>query len=630
MKITDKIQRAYEDKRPFWSFEFFPPKTAQGVANLYDRLERMYSLGPEFIDVTWGAGGSNSDLVLEICGTAQGVYGLETCMHLTCTNMPREKIDQALREAKDAGIQNILALRGDPPRGQTTWTACDSGFAYAVDLVRYIREQYGDYFCVGVAGYPEGHTENPSKEEDLKHLKEKVDAGADYIVTQLFFDVDLFLEWGNKLREMGVKVPILPGLMPITTHAGFIRATTMCKTVVPQHVFDDLEPIKDDDQAVKDYGVKLIIDMVRRIHDSGLTKGVHFYTFNLETSTIRALEGLGYVPPVENVRPLPWNPSLSKKRAGENVRPIFWRNRLQSYIARTAEWDAYPNGRWGDSRSPAYGDLDIAHHGAIVSLKQPRDKAIRLWGKPVSSADIAATFAKYCRGQLSALPWSDTPLSTETNDLRTGLAALNEAGFLTINSQPPVNGAPSAHPVHGWGPKNGYVYQKSYVEFFVSPDQIDDLIARLDTNPDLTYYAVNKKGELRTNTRNDGPNAVTWGVFPGKEIIQPTIVEVVSFLAWKDEAFELWSAWARLFDEKPAEPAAPANGTANGHAAADDDKDSQTSNLLHSIADTWYLVNVVNNDFHQPAEALFAAVNPAQAPAEALFAAVNPAQAVAN
>lgn len=163
----------------------------------------MHALGPEFIDVTWNAGGTSSDTTLELCTTAQSVYGLETCMHLTCTNMPREKIDVALKAAKEGGIQNILALRGDPPRGQENWTSVDTGFSYASDLVRYIREQYGDYFCIGVAGYPEGHPDSKDKSVDLRYLKEKIDAGADYIVTQLFYDCDLYLDWVKSVREIG-------------------------------------------------------------------------------------------------------------------------------------------------------------------------------------------------------------------------------------------------------------------------------------------------------------------------------------------------------------------------------------------------------------------------------------------
>ncbi|KAG5457090.1 MAG: methylenetetrahydrofolate reductase, partial [Olpidium bornovanus] len=231
-----------------FSFAACPPTgfPNKGIINLYDRIERMYMLGPEFIDITWGAGGSTSQLTLEICATAQSVYGLETCMQylavancsLTCTNMHKDMIDRALKEAKDAGIQNILALRGDPPRGQESWTATEGGFSHAADLVRYIRNQYGDYFGIAV------HFENPDREDDLCRLKEKVDAGADYIVTQLFYDVDLFLKWVEDVRAIGI-------------YGSFHRAVTMSKTFVPKTIRDALEPIKDDDQAVKDYGIRL-------------------------------------------------------------------------------------------------------------------------------------------------------------------------------------------------------------------------------------------------------------------------------------------------------------------------------------------------------------------------------------
>jgi len=158
--------------------------------------------------------------------------------------MPREKIDVALSEAKNAGIQNILALRGDPPRGQENWTKCETGFSYAADLVSYIRKEYGDYFCIGVAGYPEGHIDNPDKEADLLNLKAKVDAGADYIITQLFYDVDLYLEWVKRARDVGITIPIIPGIMPIQSYGGFKRMTSLCKTFVPNWILEELEPIK--------------------------------------------------------------------------------------------------------------------------------------------------------------------------------------------------------------------------------------------------------------------------------------------------------------------------------------------------------------------------------------------------
>ncbi|KAJ1569752.1 hypothetical protein HK405_011221, partial [Cladochytrium tenue] len=536
--------------------------TEVGLFNLYDRMERMYTLGPEFVDVTWAAGGGSSELTLQICATAQAVYGLETCMHLTCTNMPREKIDIALREAKAAGIQNILALRGDPPRGQLNWTTIDTGFSNAIDLVKYIREQYGDYFCIGVAGYSEGHIENPDSKQDFDFFVEKAKL-ADFIVTNMFYDVDIYLSWVDKVRAAGITAPILPGIMPIQSYSGFIRMTTLSKTVVPKFILDELEPIKDDDKAVKAYGVALAVSMCNKIIAAG-GLGFHFYTLNLEKSIRLILEGLEFVAPIDVAKPLPWSPSLALKREKETVRPIFWKNRTRSYVLRTESWDDFPNGRWGDSRSPAYGDIDS--HG--VTFKYKKEKALSMWGHPTTVEDVCRTFAAFCKNELAALPWCDQPMTSESIIIGDQLASINRKGFLTINSQPAVDGAPSSDPVFGWGPRNGFVYQKAYLEFFVSPKALDSLIKKGASRASLTFHAVNKEGDLMTNSQSDGINAVTWGVFPGQEIIQPTVVDPVSFMAWKDEAFELWMKWASIYDE-----------------------DSTSYKLIKEISDTWFLVN---------------------------------------
>ncbi|CEI90326.1 Putative Methylenetetrahydrofolate reductase [Rhizopus microsporus] len=570
MKITTKIKKAEDEGRMFYSFEYFPPKTTMGVQNLYDRIERMQRFGPEFIDITWGAGGSSADLTTEIVATTQSVYGLETMMHLTCTNMPIEKIDKALEAAKRCGCQNILALRGDPPKGQLNWESCENGFNYAIDLVRYIRDKYGDYFCIAVAGHPEGHVDNPDKDDDLLRLKQKVDAGADLIVTQLFFDVDIFVDFVKRCRDIGIQCPIIPGLFPIQSYSSLSRVISFNKNHVPQKIWNDLETVKDDDQAVKDYGIDLAIQFIKRIKQETGISGFHIYTFNLERSSRLILEKLGLVPEQEYVKPLPWNPSLTPTRGKENVRPIFWKHRTQSYIQRTESWDEFPNGRWGDARSPAFGEFD--RWG--VSIKYPPEKQLAMWGTPESVDDIALLFAKYCKGKLEALPWSAQKLDPETDIIKQRLAAINFLGYLTINSQPAVNGVRSSDPVYGWGPRNGYVYQKAYIEFFVSPDQLQVLIDKMNHEPEITYFAVNYKGELKTNTIYKEPNAVTWGVFPGKEIIQPTIVEETAFMAWKDEAFELWSEWARIYDRK-----------------------SPSAEVILDIHDHWYLVNIVHNDF---------------------------------
>lgn len=490
--------------------------------------------------------------------------------------MPKEKVEWALQQAKAAGCQNILALRGDPPSGSSTWKPTPGGFHHAVDLVNYIHKNYPGDFCVAVAGFPQNHPETPNTPEDIHQemlwLKEKVDAGAEFIFTQMFYDVDIFFKWVKSVREYGITVPIVPGIMPIQNWGKFQTWVQRENIVVPQEWYDVLTPVMGDDEQVRAVGTKLVAEMCRKIlanEEAGI-KGLHVYTLNLEKGARMLLDELDMTPRREQVMPLPWRPSLTPSRRTETIRPIFWANRVQSYLSRTSDWDEFPNGRWGDSRSPAYGDLD----GYPVSLGISPAEAKELWGQPQTKEDIYKLFADFCSGSLQKLPWSSQPPASETSIIQDKLALMNQRGFLTINSQPAVDGAPSDDKVHGWGPAGGYVYQKAYLEFFVAPELLDPLIRRIERDPRITYYAVNKQGDLRTNTHSEGPNAVTWGVFPGKEIIQPTIVEAVSFVAWKDEAFELGCLWANLYEEN-----------------------SVSRNLVQDVMDTSYLVNIVANDF---------------------------------
>ncbi|KAG6821203.1 hypothetical protein H0H93_004024 [Arthromyces matolae] len=551
MKISQKIEKSVKEDKVWWSFEYFPPRTAQvcdnstgsktcahclqGLQNLLDRIERMRALGPEFIDITWNAGGRTSELTSEMVKTCQGLIGLETCMHLTCTNMPKEKVDIALREAKEHGCRNVLALRGDPPAGKEDWEAVEGGFTHGIDLVRHIRKHYGDYFDIAVAGFPQYQLLPPEERDlEMKYLKEKIDAGVNFIFTQMFYDVEIFIEWVKAVRAAGITIPIVPGIAPIQTWNGFMRATSLAKTIIPQSWLDVLEPHKNDDEKVRALGTKLVAELCRRIlgEDLGI-RGLHFYTMNLEKATKMLLEELNLVPRVEVIKPLPWRQSLTPNRRQETIRPIFWANRTKSYLSRTENWDEYPNGRFGDSRSPAYGELD----GYGVWIKQTKEDALKLWGHPTSFSDIKSLFSRFCTSQLSALPWSDQAPSSETAVISSQLARMNEMGFLTINSQPAVNGVRSDDKVHGWGPSNGYIYQKAYLEFFVQPALLDLLLKYIERDSNITYYVINNRGDLKTNTHSDGPNAVTWGVFPGKEIVQPTIVEAISFMAWKACSF---------------------------------------------------------------------------------------------
>ncbi|GAO18746.1 uncharacterized protein UV8b_04941 [Ustilaginoidea virens] len=576
MHIKDMLSEADKNGQPSFSFEYFPPKTAQGVQNLYERIDRMYNLGPKFIDITWGAGGRIAELTCEMVLQAQSVYGLETCMHLTCTDMGLDKVDDALQRAYKAGCTNILALRGDPPRAQETWTAAEGGFQYARDLVRHIRATYRDHFDIGVAGYPEGCDDNKDEDQLLDHLKEKVDMGASFIVTQMFYDADNFVRWVARVRERGITVPIVPGIMPIATYASFLRRAKHMQCRVPDAWMAALEPVKNDDAAVREVGKSLVAAMCRTLLASGI-RHLHFYTMNLAQATRMVLEELSWAPCPERPlkQALPWKQSKALGRRGEDVRPIFWRNRSKSYVLRTQDWDEFPNGRWGDSRSPAFGQLDAYGIGLTGTNEANRNR----WGEPTTVQDMADIFVRYLDRDIDSLPWSEAPLTSEADAIKDRLIALNRRGLLTVNSQPAVDGVKSSHPVHGWGPPNGYVYQKAYLELLVPASILDEMVARIEAEAattTLTYYAVTKDGQLKTNAPSDGPNAVTWGVFPGKEIVQPTIVESISFLAWRDEAFRLGTDWAHCFEA----------GT-------------PTRVLLDQVMNGWYLVNVVNNDFHE-------------------------------
>merc|ERR1719327_18989 len=532
-----------------------------------------------WVDVTWGAGGSTADKTLEICINALKYHGLNVMMHLTCTNMPKESLKDALNTCKENGIRNILALRGDPPghleKGAESegFKQCEGGFAYATDLVKYIRAEFGDYFCIAVAGYPEGHLEATSFDDDMKHLKTKVDAGADLIVTQLFYDNSTFLDYVDKCRKMGITIPILPGIMPIQSYAGFNKMTSLCKTKVPDFIPQRLEAVKDDAEKVKDMGVQIGIEQCKELMEKG-TPGLHFYTLNLESSVMRIVQGLGLVPDWTATRELPWKQSADKRRKVEDVRPIFWANRPGSYVRRTVTWDDFPNGRFGDRASPAYGDFGFVSYARDVGDKAAEARR-KMWGEcPKKPEDVNKVFVGFIKNDVKKLPWCSESPAKETNFIAKQLLKLNDLGLLTINSQPRVNASLSTDPYVGWGPQGGFVYQKAYLEFFCSKDLLDKIIAGAGKNTTCSYMAVNKKGEKIGTVKSDSVNAVTWGVFPAAEIRQPTVVDVNSFMAWKDEAFSPWGEWSSIYAEG-----------------------SESRKLIESISDTYYLVNIVDDNF---------------------------------
>ena len=302
-RITSLISSIPPDQT-FFSLEFFPPKTQAGFTNLQSRLSRMAAgLRPLYVSVTWGAGGSTSSKSLELAEVCQRQLGLPTLLHLTCTNTRRKTVDEALEVCKELGVRNILALRGDPPREEykeeDLAAPPQQEFEWAIDLVRYIRKTHGDYFCVGVAGYPEGHCDEnhpeagkQSVEHDLPYLADKVEAGADFIMTQLTYDINAYTDYERRLREyehngkkVFEKVPVIPGLMPVQSYQIVKRITKLSHAKIPAAISDRIEKVKTDDEAIKKVGVDIISELVEGIKNlprsNGLARGLHFYTVGL-------------------------------------------------------------------------------------------------------------------------------------------------------------------------------------------------------------------------------------------------------------------------------------------------------------------------------------------------------------
>ena len=615
----------------FYSFEFFPPKTEAGLENLLTRIDRMtHRLDPLFIDVTWG-GMANSHRSMAVATHAQRYLGAEVLLHLTVTGgATRQQLAQILDQAKAAGIRNILALRGDPETGGY-WKegeTCTTGDCpRAIDLVKFIRELHGSYFGVAIAGHPEGHSASRNQEEELLHLREKIDAGADFILTQFFFDTNIFLEYVRRCRAVGITCPIIPGIMPIQSYTSFQRMTTYCKIKVPPSVWERLDPVQFDDEAVKEIGCDIASEICRTIlvaavvegqqtctnkdngsssssSSLGILDGVHFYTLNLERSVTNILMTLGAVklvtqpvdsglttssfpfakqsvaPSADTVRTtagrmLPWRQSAIEKRSkNEQVRPINWANRPKSYVMRTEDWDEFPNGRWGDSTSPAFGELPSHFYG--FSLGSDDDRRAMLGENLKTPNDVYQVFACYIEGKIPHIPWCETPLQPESFLIQPQLSRLNKAGLLTINSQPAVNGVPSTHKTFGWGGRGGYVYQKAYCEFFCSPENAQKVVQLTQSRPSVNLYAVNAAGdEIRRGSEVGGVTALTWGVFPNREIVQPTIFDPSAFLVWAEEAFALWtSMWLSLYDFE-----------------------SESYEIIEKIRDTYHLCAVIDNDY---------------------------------
>jgi len=267
---------------PTVSFEFFPPKTPEAEQRLFETVGRLAPLAPTFVSVTYGAGGTTRRLTIDIVRRIKREIGMEAMAHLTCVGHTSDELAEILDLLTAAGIENVLALRGDPPRGSDTFAAVPGGFAHAGELAAFIRSRWR--VCVGGAAYPETHPEAPDAETDLRHLKAKVDAGAEFLVTQLFFDPAQYFSFAARARAMGITVPIVPGIMPVTSVSQIERFTTMCGARIPDRLRERLERVREDDDAVAGVGIAWAVEQCRALLHGG-APGLHFYTLNRSHST---------------------------------------------------------------------------------------------------------------------------------------------------------------------------------------------------------------------------------------------------------------------------------------------------------------------------------------------------------
>jgi methylenetetrahydrofolate reductase (NADPH) len=292
-----KINEILKNKRYSFSFEFFPPKSPEGFTRLFETIENLKACEPAFVSVTFGAGGSTRAKTIELVGRIKTEIGLESMAHLTCVGSSENDIKTFLDDLVSNGIENVLALRGDPPEGFDEFVKPENGFGYANELVEYIKRDYS--LSVGVAGYPEGHVECPDKKRDLENLKKKVDAGADFIITQLFFDNNAYFDFIEKVRSIGIDVPVIPGIMPILNLNQVKRFTKMCGASIPPSLLQKLEDVKEDDLKVKETGLAHAKEQCENLLNQG-APGIHFYTLNKSTATLRILEHLNKVKDLTN------------------------------------------------------------------------------------------------------------------------------------------------------------------------------------------------------------------------------------------------------------------------------------------------------------------------------------------
>ena len=285
MKISEKLKSS----SPVFSFEFFPPKDEGGFESLFETIEKLKPADPSFVSVTYGAGGSTRSKTVDLVGKIKNRIGIESMAHLTCVGHKKDEIVSVLESLKNCGIENILALRGDPPKGEKKFVKPEGGFGYANELVSFIKSKFS--FCVGAACYPEGHIECANLSQDMDNLKRKVDCGVDFLITQLFFNNNHYFDFIDLAKKEGINIPILPGIMPILNVKQSQRFTQMCGASLSTSLLARFEGVQDDLDKVREIGINHATVQCRDLIKSG-APGIHFYTLNRSKATLAILENL--------------------------------------------------------------------------------------------------------------------------------------------------------------------------------------------------------------------------------------------------------------------------------------------------------------------------------------------------
>mmetsp|Transcript_7139 Transcript_7139/g.18486 ORF Transcript_7139/g.18486 Transcript_7139/m.18486 type:complete len:512 (-) Transcript_7139:2172-3707(-) len=505
MKLIDKLRghKGNGNGEFLFGLEFFPPHSDAAVDNLVSRVQRMgEELEPGYIDISARMGGGRGRAMesLVIGSIFQSNASMETQIRLTCL-MSRDDVKRALASARRTGIQNVFCVKGE--MFDASAGAGEHLFSASADLVKLVRELHGDYFNVAVAGHPGRDTTEDEYEAQMQSLLRKVEAGADTIISQFFFSWSAFEKWERDCKDRGICVPIIPGILPIVSYSSFKAIEEGARLKIPPLVKDRIEAAKEDDEKIKDIGVDIAEDIAKQALQHG-HNALHFFTMNLERSTTSVLERLG-VSRKGGKKNVSFRTHDVKE---EFVRPIFWVFRPDSYLARTAGWDEFPNGRWGDMASPAFGDLT----SSLCNIRMPSLKVRQeMWridkdtdaveysgGIPprrVLEQRVQDTFIAFLKGEgnVKALPWCSTPVGGETGVIENQLCALISAGLYSINSQPAVNGLSSTHSTFGWGGGKGRVYQKAYVEFFIAAERVEDMRKELEKEETWQYHIVDEK-----------------------------------------------------------------------------------------------------------------------------------------